>query len=178
VTRRLIIIASLALMLASPTAHAAAGGPVPSNERTRMRVLLSPYAYVPASLPPSYIFIDWKHSYLDPSVCGQMLTVEFAAPGGDRQINWTSSRACTTTGRVACSATGYRGYAYGMFADRKATINGRRVYFSQGNHGSNAWTCLPLRTSYGLDYVEIGIWESNFITPTQAMQLVARARPA
>jgi len=122
-----------------------------------------------------YIFIDWKHSYLDPTVCGQMLTIEFAAPGGDRQIEWTSSRACNPSGRIACSATGY---AYQMLVDRRATIGGRQVYFSLGNHGSNAWMCVPLKTTYGTDYVEIGIWESNFITPIQAMRLVAYARPA
>jgi Putative lumazine-binding len=33
-------------------------------------------------------------------------------------------------------------------------------------------------TSYGPDYVDIGIWESGGLTPAAAMQIVGQARPA
>lgn len=163
----------------SPTAGAVGdtqtvGTTVPLTERARMRVLLSPYAYVPANLPRGFVYIDWQHSDRTPRVAGELLTIDFAAPGG-RQIVWTSSRACDTKGRVGPSATGYPGYGYGMTADRSTLIAGRPVYFSQGNHGSSAWTCFPLQTGTELDYVSVGIWESNCLTPAEAMRLVAHA---
>ena len=74
-----------------------------------MRVLVSPYASVPSSLPPGFTYIDWKHTALTPTVAGQLLTIEFVAPGGG-QITWTSSRACDTNGHIGPSATGYPGY--------------------------------------------------------------------
>ena len=94
------------------------------------------------------------------------------------QIVWTSSRACDTQGRIGPSATGYPGYGYGMTVNRSGVIAGRVVYFSQGNHGSSAWTCVPVEIANEVDYVAVGIWESNGITPQQAMQLVAYAVPA
>jgi hypothetical protein len=151
---------------------------VPAAERERMRALLpDEYAYVPASLPAGFIYIDWKHAELTPHLAGQLLTIDFASPGAG-QIVWTSSRACDTKGRVRPSATGYPGYGYGMITDRSAVINGRVVYFSTGNHGSNAWTSIPVETADGTDYVAVGVWESNCLTPEQAMQLVAYAVPA
>jgi hypothetical protein len=65
-----------------------------------------------------------------------------------------------------------------MSVDRTAVIAGHRLYFSQGNQGSNAWTTLPIQTSWGTDYVSVGIWESNCITSAAAMRLVARSLPA
>lgn len=160
---------------ASPTA--AAGNLIPAAERQRMRALIPLYAYAPASLPPGFVYIDWKHSDLTPSVAEQLLTTDFASPNAG-QIVWTSSRACDASGRVGPNATGYPGYGYGMVVNRSAVIAGRVVYFSKGNHGSNAWTCIPIETANGVDYVAVGVWESNGITPTQAMQLVAYAVPA
>lgn len=150
---------------------------IPTVERTRMGSLLSPYAYVPTSLPHGYIYIDWKHTPLSPSVAGELLTIEFAAPGG-RQVVWTSSRAVAPNGSLGPSATGYPGYGYGMAVSRSAYINGVHVFFSAGNQGSNAWATFTIHPSGGTDYVAVGIWESNALTPMQAMQLVAHARPA
>lgn len=138
---------------------------------------MAPYAYVPAGLPGGVIFITWNHRALFPRVCGDSLSIAFAA-SSRRQIEWTVSRACTSGGRVGCRATGYRAYAYGMLVDRHATINRRAAYYSSGNHGSNAWTCFSIKTPYGRDYVEVGMWESNFMTPSAAMRLVALAKPA
>jgi hypothetical protein len=45
-----------------------------------------------------------------------------------------------------------------------------------GNHGSNAWACIPVRVAGSADMAVVGIWESNFMTPVQAMNLVAKAR--
>jgi len=161
------------------TASAAASSDlVPAAELERMRALLpEEYAYVPASLPPGFVYIDWKHTDLMPHVAGLLLTIDFASPSAG-QIVWTSSRSCDTKGRVGPSATGYPGYGYGMTADRSTVIDGSVVYFSKGNHGSNAWTCIPVETANGIDYVAVGMWESNCMTPAQAMQLVAGAIPA
>jgi hypothetical protein len=167
---------------ATPTSSPApvstpASDSLPASEQSQMRVLISPYAYVPSSMPPGFTYIDWRHSALTPTVAGQLLTIEFAAPGG-RQITWTSSRACDTNGHIGPSTTGYPGYGYGMSVDRTAVIAGKRVYFSQGNQGSNAWMTFPVQTSWGTDYVSVGIWESNCITPAAAMRLVAHSLPA
>ena len=59
---------------------------------------------------------------------------------------------------------------------RLMTIGGI-LFFSQGNHGSNAWACVPLKVGGFADWAVVGIWESNpAITPAQAMHLVAYAR--
>ena len=149
---------------------------VPTAERTRIQTLLSPYAFVPARLPKGFVYVDWKHTSLDPVLAGQLLTVDFGAHGG--QIVWTSSRACDSSGHIGPNATGWPGYAYGLTVDRSSIVAGTRVYFSEGNQGSNAWAYLPLKTSWGPDWVAVGIWESNCITPDQAMQLVASAAKA
>jgi len=159
---------------ASGLTPSGASGPVPATQQAKMDVLLSPYAYVPASLPDDFVYTDWKHTNLVPTLAGRLLTIEFAAPDVGRII-WTSSRACDPKGRIGPNATGYPGYGYGMVADRSAVVAGRRVYFSPGNHGSNAWTCFPLETAGGTDCVAVGIWESNCLTPSQAMELVAHA---
>jgi hypothetical protein len=83
--------------------------------------------------------------------------------------------ATATSGESVAFATGCSGYAFGMLLTRRATINGRRVFFSQGNHGSNAWACIPRNTGGFRDVAVAGLWE-NFMTPQAAMQLVAHAR--
>jgi hypothetical protein len=168
----LIALGSAALVLTSSVATAST---VPRIERVRIQALLAPYDYLPARLPSGLIYIRWSERELSPSVCGSALIVTFAGPSGNR-VEWSASRACDNQGRVRCSASGYPGYSFGMRVDHRATINGRRVFFSQGNHGSTAWTCFPTKTGGFSDAVAIGIWESNFLTPRAAMQLVAGAR--
>lgn len=161
---------------AAAEAAAASVPVVPPDERTRIRVFLAPSAYLPASLPRGFIYIDWKHSNLETVALGDLLTVDFAAPGG-RQIIWTSSRA-NYNGQLHGAAKGYPGYGFFMTPDRSAVINGRQVYYSGGNRGANAWTSFPIQTAYGVDYVAVGIWESQCLTPAQALRLVAYAVPA
>jgi hypothetical protein len=167
-----IVCCSVALAVGGATAVA---GTVPPVEKARIHAILSPYDFYPASLPKGLIYISFKQTALTPSVCGINVTIQFAA-AGDREIDWSSSRDCDGQGRVNCNATGYPGYAFGMTFNRKtAVINHRRVWFSMGNHGSNAWMCIPLRVSGYTDWAAVGIWESNFISPAQAMRLVAYA---
>lgn len=106
-------------------------------------------------------------------VCGQDITVSFA--GKDR-VEWSSSRDCGDDGAPACHNDGYPGYMFGLDASQTAGINGRRVYFSPGNHGSNAWACIPVRVAGCRDMAVVGIWEDS-MTPRAAMNLVAYARP-
>jgi hypothetical protein len=170
--------ASTSPSVTSTTARApAASVPVvPPDERTRIRVFLAPVAYLPSSLPASFIFIDWKHSNLNVVAFGQLLTVDFAAPGG-RQIVWTSSRA-NYNGQLHGAAKGYPAYGFFMTPDKSAVINGREVYYSGGNRGANAWTSFPIQTTHGVDYAAVGLWEDQCLTPLQAMRLVAFAVPA
>jgi len=172
------LVVAAACLAAVDVVHAAtrtSTGALPPVEHARIHAVLAPYDFFPASLPKGLIYISWKETSLDPTVCGTNATIEFAA-AGDRQINWSSSRDCDGQGRVRCSTTGYPGYVFGMGYSQTAVINGRRVYFSPGNHGSNAWACIPLTVGGAADVAVVGIWESNFITPRQAMNLVAYAR--
>ena len=173
VTVALAVLAAAALIGVTSVASAA---PVPKIEKARIHAILSPYDFFPASLPKPLIFISWKETDLSPTVCGTSVTIQFAA-AGDRQINWSSSRDCDHRGQVRCSAGGYPAYSFGLaYNVRRTTINRRHVFFSHGNHGSNAWACIPLKVGGLRDWAVVGIWESNFISPTQAMRLVAYAR--
>lgn len=173
----LIVFATATFAAASPaSAQTQKSVNIPPVERARIHAVLSPYDYYPAHLPAGLIFIDWKQAQLTPMVCGTNVNMEFAGSGQGRII-WSSSRSCTSNGRIACSSSGYPGYGFDMdIGEQTAVINSRRVYFSLGNHGSNAWACIPLRLN-GADMAVVGIWESNFMTPRDAMQLVAYARP-
>lgn len=172
---RLLVVLTAALTLAAG-AGAASERTVPPTEKARIHAVLSPYDFYPASLPRGVIYISWEQKSLDPVVCGRNVTIQFAAAGG-KEIDWSSSRDCDSAGKVRCSANGYPGYGFGIgFGAKRATINHRRVFFSAGNHGSDAWACIPLRVGGLADWAVVGIWESNFITPQQAMRLVAFAR--
>jgi len=171
--KRLLTLAALCAVLVG--VQTASAGPVPRNAEARIHAVLAPYDFYPSKLPRGLIFINWTQTPLSPSVCGTSVTIQFAAAGG-RQIHWSSSRDCDKQGRVRCSPDGYPGYGFGLSYDSRATINGRRVFFSGGNHGSNAWACIPIKVAGTADWAVVGIWESNFITPRQAMNLVAYAK--
>jgi hypothetical protein len=169
------ILAAICLCsLLRPAEVGAASSPIPSSERSRIHAVLSPYDFYPQSIPNGLIYTRWKRADLSPMACGTSVTIEFAQ--GNRQIVWSSSRDCDSRARVLCSSTGYPGYGFDLGADKNAIINGRKVFFSMGNHGSNAWACIPVRVAGSADMAVVGIWESNFMTPVQAMNLVAKAR--
>ncbi len=158
-------------VLLGPAAQAAS---VPQTERVRMHALTGPYDFYPASLPPGLKYLKWKRTALSPMACGTNLSIVFT--NGGKEIDWSSSRDCNADANVACRADGYPGYGFIMSATYSAKINGRRVYFSSGNHGSNAWACVPLRVGGYADMAVVGIWE-NFMKPRDAMNLVAYAQP-
>ena len=168
------LVASMACALAL-CAQAAAAGTIPTAVQARIHAVLSPYDYFPASLPKGLVYDSWKQTHLAPAACGTNVTMEFAGAGG-RQVDWSSSRDCDSKGNVKCSADGYPGYAYDISYDaRRATIDGRQAFFSEGNYGSNAWACIPVRTGRAADWAVVGIWESGSMSPADAMQLVAAA---
>lgn len=174
-SRGVALVAAVGISLVAASASVAAV--VPPGTHARIHALTAPYDYLPAKVPAGLIYVNWKSSHPSalPTVCGDTLSVTFAAAGG-KQIQWSASRDCDGRGRVGCFNNGYPGYGFGMPVDQRATINGRLVFFSQGNHGSNAWTCIPTKTGGVNDMAVAGIWESGFITPRAAMQLVASAR--
>jgi hypothetical protein len=152
-----------------------------SSTAQRVHAVMSPYDYFPVGVIPAGTILDGQakldeHPSSLPLVCGPVFTANFAAPGGKR-LAWSTSRDCSSGGVTACHEDGYPGYGFGMAADRQAVINGRRVFYSTGNHGSNAWACIPLRVNGFADVAVVGMWESNFLTPRRAMILVAHARP-
>jgi hypothetical protein len=172
--RRLALLVVLGCLSLAAAAPLASSGSVPHMPKAQIHALISPYDFYPARISGGLIYIKWQDHGLSPSVCGELADITFAAAGG-KQLIWSSSRACDGQGRVGCSARGYPGYADDIGVSQKATINHRRIYFSQGNHGSNAWTCIPLGKVGGFtDFAAVGIWE-NYLTPLQAMQLVASA---
>jgi class 3 adenylate cyclase len=146
----------------------------------RFHAVMSPYDYLPAGeVVPGMVLdgaakIDEEPSSL-PRVCGPLFTAGFVAPG-DKRIVWSTSRDCNSHGVTACHPDGYPGYAFGLPADRRAVINGRRVFYSSGNDGSNAWACIPVKVNGFADVAVAGMWESNFMTPRRAMLIVANAR--
>jgi len=174
VAKGLVVGGFAALVLAVGVAGASA---LPPAQKARIHALLAPYDFYPARLPNGLIFINFKETHPGPSVCGPAVTIRFAAAGG-KEIDWASSRDCNGAGKVSCNPTGYpgRGGGFGIgYGSRRATINHRRVFFSAGNHGSNAWACIPLKVGGYRDWAVVGIWESNFISRKQAMRLVAFA---
>lgn len=167
-----------ALFLAIVTALAVptnAGTPIPASEKLKMNAVIGPFGFYPSSLPSGLIFTTWKTTQLTPMACGLNLFIAFAGDG--HRLEWSSSRDCGKTASPACYDDGYPGYDFEMDASQSVRINSRRVYFSPGNHGSNAWACIPLTIGGFKDMAVVGIWESNFMTAQQAMNLVAHARP-
>jgi hypothetical protein len=168
----------VALFLAALSAIAAsanAAALIPASEKTKMKVLMGRFGFYPSSFPPGLLFGTWRTTRLSPKACGVNLEISFAGDG--KRLDWSSSRDCGESGSPACYNDGYPGYDFQMEAEQRARINGRRVYFSPGNHGSNAWACIPLTLGGSKDMAVVGIWESNFMTAQQAMNVVAHARP-
>jgi hypothetical protein len=166
------IVLPLLITLSVP---ATAGNPVPGSAKLKMNATIGRYGFYPSSIPSDVVFTSWNTTRLKPKACGLSLEITFA--GSDGQLDWSSSRDCGETGATRCYNNGYPGYDFEMDASQTARINGRRVFFSPGNHGSNAWACIPLTRGGFQDMAVVGIWESNFMTPQQAMNLVAHARP-
>jgi hypothetical protein len=148
---------------------------IPTSAKIKMNAMLGRYGFYPLSLPAGLLFSTWRTTQLAPKACGLNLEISFAGDG--KRLDWSSSRDCNETGATACYNDGYPGYDFQMDAEQSAVINGRHVYFSTGNHGSNAWACIPLTAGGSKDMAVVGIWESNFMTAQQAMNLVAAARP-
>jgi len=135
-------------------------------------MLVSMIWYYPASLPASMAYVSKSVQPLQPRTCGSVLVIEYAGSG--ERLEWMSSRDCGPKG-TKCYENGFPGYDFELTPQQSAVINGRRVFFSIGNHGSNAWACIPTSTHGHLDMLVVGIWESNFLTPREAMNLVAHA---
>jgi hypothetical protein len=170
-----IVFAILLPLLIALSAPATAGNPLSAAAKLKMKAMIGPYGFYPSTIPSGLLFITWKTNQLTPRACGLNLDITFAGDG--KHLDWSSSRDCGATASPACYNNGYPGYDFEMDASQTARINGRRVYFSPGNHGSNAWACIPLTIGGFKDMAVVGIWESNFMTPQQAMSLVAHARP-
>jgi hypothetical protein len=168
-----IFVALCVCTLLRPAGASAASSPIPSLARSKIHAALTPYDFYPQSIPAGLTYVSWKRADLSPMACGTSVTIHFAQ--GSRQIDWSSSRDCDSGARVVCNSTGYPVYGFDLSADKTAVINGRKVFFSMGNHGSNAWACIPVRVGGYADMAVAGIWESNFMTPAQAMNLVAKA---
>ena len=148
--------------------------------RQRIRAVMSPYDFFPVWPPPAGMVLDGKANLDEfpsdlPRVCGPVFTASYAAPGGKRMV-WSTSRDCNSGGFTSCHPDGYPGYAFGLPVNRRAIINGRRVFFSNGNEGDNVWACIRLRVNGFDDVAVAGMWENHFLKPRQAMELVAHAR--
>ncbi len=149
--------------------------------RQRIHAVLSPYDFFPAAPAPAGMILDGRANLDEspsslPRVCGAVFTASYAAPGGRRMV-WSTSRDCNSGGVTACHQDGYPGYSFGLPADRQAIINHRRVFFSNGNEGANAWACIRLKVNGFADVAVAGLWQNHFLTPRQAMMIVAHARP-
>ncbi len=149
--------------------------------RRRVHAVMSPYDFFPITQVPAGMVLNGTPSLQQspsslPRVCGPLFTASYAAPGG-KQLVWSTSRDCNSSGVTKCHTDGYPGYAFGLPVDRHAVINGRRVFFSSGNDGDNVWACIRIKVNGFDDVAVAGMWENHFLTPRRAMEIVARARP-
>lgn len=157
-----------AAVIATATAGTTAA-PVPPTTARQIKAEYGPLAYLPSFVPRGFIFTSWRiidaQSYLDPA-----LQVRFGRSG--TILQWTVS-----DGRDRSYADCSRRPSY-SFVRR---INGRTVYYGQGNHGDDAWTCLSARTPSGFRQpIGIDLWIANQDgRPSErlAMRMVASARP-
>lgn len=131
--------------------------------------------FMPTSMPAYLKLKSTKVIALKPSACGNELYRYYK--GNGERLEWMSSLDCGEDGTVKCLENGFPGYDFELTPEHTAIINNRRVFFSIGNHGSNAWACIPQVLHGRSTMAVVGIWESNFLTPDQAMRLVATARP-
>ena len=148
--------------------------------RLRVHAVMSPYDFFPVAAMPAGMVLNGAPNLQQfpnslPRVCGPLFTASYAAPGG-KQLVWSTSRDCDSGGVTKCHTDGYPGYAFGLPVNRMATINGRRVFFSSGNDGDNVWACIPLKVNGFDDVAVAGMWEDHFLSPQQAMNVVAHAR--
>ena len=148
--------------------------------RRRVHAVMSPYDFFPLARLPAGMILDGRPNLDEspsslPRVCGPVFTAAYAAPGGKRMV-WSTSRDCNSGGVTACHPDGYPGYAFGLPVNRRAIINHRRVFFSNGNEGDNVWACIRLRVNGFDDVAVAGMWENHFLTPRRAMEIVGHAR--
>jgi hypothetical protein len=142
---------------------------------------MSPYDFFPIGPAPAGMILDGKPNLDEspsslPRVCGPVFTAGYAAAGGHRMV-WSTSRDCNSGGVTTCHPDGYPGYSFGLPANLHAFINGRRVFFSNGNEGDNVWACIRIRVNGFPDVAVAGMWENHFLPPRRAMDMVAFAQP-
>jgi hypothetical protein len=141
-----------------------------------MHAIAAPFAYLPASLPRGFIFINWNWDHPGGVSCPNRITVTFAGARAG-QVEWSSYwSGCVTGDQFPPPKCNGR-------ADRTARISGRVVRFAQGNYASEVWTCfrIPAASSYGQAAVQVPAEVYAMVqglAPLAAMRLVASARPA
>jgi hypothetical protein len=175
-TRWWLALTVTAVALCAPLATASTTAPVPRAELARIRAEYgSRYAYLPAFVPPGFIFTSWKIEPASANLYLPVLTVTFGRNG--TLLIWSVFDA---RDRNASVDTGGDCSTHPYYTSKR-TVAGDLVYYARGNHGDTAWTCLSVPTgnsSYSQP-VGLSLWIGNDPgrpSAATAMKMVATAR--
>jgi hypothetical protein len=131
---RVEIVAVLVLAGAA-SAGGASAAPVPISVQKKIAALSASPVYMPTWVPLGFIFIGWKQAAPPnngtgngSTVYGQGFTITFAHSG--RVLLWR------------LDPPPYNLCVPRPFYDQRREVNGRTVYYSNGNHGDSAYFCV------------------------------------
>jgi hypothetical protein len=175
VTRHLpvALVAVIGAAVVAPQSTALVPGkqPIPSITLRQIKAEYGPLAYVPRLVPTGYIFTSWR--IREPSKGYLMPTLELKFGRSGTLLIWSVADGRGDETYADCSRKPY--------FDFTRRIEGRIVYYANGNHGDSAWICLDERIqSTGFRQpVGIDVWVDNNRgrpSPITAMRMVASAR--
>jgi hypothetical protein len=149
---------ALAPVVIFATVALAASRPVPRSEQQKI-VASFGRTYLPAWLPPGYLFSRWESHSGSATVYGDILLVAFGKHGD--LIQWTVGDARDPGGYAgdACSKHPFGAVFY--------RIGNRRIVFQSGNHGADGTLCLR-----GL---AITVWNGHTLPPRTQARIAASA---
>jgi hypothetical protein len=175
VTRHLpvavVAVLAAAVVASQSNAFVPTKRPIPSGTLRQIKAEYGPLAYVPRFVPNGFILTSWRMR--EPSKGYLMPTLELKFGRLGTLLIWSVADGRGDETYADCS-----GRPYFDFTRR---IEGRLVYYANGNHGDSAWICLKERVlSTGFQQpVGIDVWIDNNRgrpSPITAMRMVASAR--
>lgn len=128
------------------------------------------FTYLPTVLPSGFIYSSWNIETPSATEYLPILTVNFGNNG--TSLIWKVFDARDTADSAGeCTQSQY--------STSTQEINGYEVYYGQGNHGDEAWTCINHASGNGYQQpVVISLWVDNDPgrpSAATAMEMVATA---
>jgi hypothetical protein len=155
----LLGVAMTCIALAAATTAAAAPAPVPRAEQQRIIAMFG-RTYLPAVLPPSYVFSEWKSQPGSASAYRNSLVISFGKHGD--LLQWSVEDPADPNGYAhdACSAHPFLAVVY--------RVGSRRIVYQSGNHGTTSTLCLRS--------VAVVVWNGHTLSPRVLARFAASAR--